>query len=151
DVLSTFFGLLALESYRRYVANPLARNYLLIVLTYTLSLLAKPMLVTLPALLLVLDFWPLGRIKLDQTGFPRLQGSWRILLLEKILLVGIAAGFAIITFYAQQQQGLIQSFEYLPIGTRLSNALVSYIRYLGMLFWPSPLAAYYPHPSDRLA
>jgi tetratricopeptide (TPR) repeat protein len=160
DVLSTFFGFLSLIFYTRY-AKPAAAsrqsqaaNYALAILCFAGSLLAKPMLVTMPFLLLLLDCWPLQRI--SNFGFqvsnPRTpkakhetQKLWR-LLLEKIpfLLVGVAAGM--VTLLVHKSTGAINPLATAPLGERLANALVSYARYLGKTFWPVHLALPYPYP-----
>ncbi|HSR09862.1 MAG TPA: tetratricopeptide repeat protein [Thermodesulfobacteriota bacterium] len=137
DVLSTFFMLLTVAAYLRYAARPNVRAYLVIVLLFALALLSKQMVVTLPVVLLLLDWWPLNR-------FPR-QGAWR-LLKEKIpllVLAGISAGFA---FIAQESYGSVQSLEAYPWGARIENALVAYAAYIWKMFWPAGLAALYPLP-----
>jgi Flp pilus assembly protein TadD len=134
DVLSTFFGLLALLGYARYVRAPRAGRYLAVALAFAAALAAKPMLVTLPALLLLLDAWPLGRLR-----GPALRGA----LLEKAPLLALSAACAAVAVRAQKAAGAYGAFE--P-AVRLSNAVVSYVRYLRMTAVPSGLAAFYPHP-----
>jgi tetratricopeptide (TPR) repeat protein len=141
DVLSTFFGLLALRAYAAYAAAPGLGRYLLVALALTCGLMAKPMLVTLPVALLLLDYWPLRR--LAPTGLARL-------LVEKLPLIALAVAFGALTIIAQQEMKAVASLETLPVDARLGNALVSYVRYLGKALWPTHLAPFYPHPLDEL-
>ncbi|HWR97897.1 MAG TPA: tetratricopeptide repeat protein [Candidatus Methanoperedens sp.] len=146
DVLSTFFMLLALEAYRRHARRPGAARYLAVAGWFVLGLLSKPMLVSLPLLLLLLDWWPLQR------GAVRGGGGggtpWRILLLEKMPLLGIAAIVGAVTIAAQRQTGTLGTLPQFPLGTRLENAVVSYALYLLDLIWPSRLACLYPYVPD---
>ena len=112
--------------------------YLIALVIFALGLLSKPMLVTLPCLLLLLDFWPLNRFSKDVTG------SWRAMLLEKIPFFLLSAAFSVITFFAQKKDSLVVDFATLPLKTRLANAVVSYGRYIAKTLWPDSLAAYYP-------
>jgi Tfp pilus assembly protein PilF len=138
DVLSTCFGLLALLAYVRYVATPTVRTYLAVTLALALSLLAKPMLVTLPFLLLVLDWWPLGRV--------RSASDWPRLLLEKMPLLALSAVSAATTLAAQHSA--MASFDRMPVLVRLENATVACTTYLWQLVWPVSLAPYYPIPPE---
>ncbi|MGA3017377.1 MAG: tetratricopeptide repeat protein [Bryobacteraceae bacterium] len=141
DSLSAFFGLLALWSYVRYVERPAPRRYLLVVLAFGLGLMAKPMLVTLPLVMLLVDVWPLGRVT---------DRSWsRIwpLLREKIPFFAMAAAAAGATYLVQQASGAVRSSEAFPLALRVENALVSYIIYIAKMFWPVRLAVFYPYPS----
>ncbi|MGZ5545490.1 MAG: hypothetical protein ACXWIU_12520, partial [Limisphaerales bacterium] len=112
--------------------------YLLALGIFVLGLLAKPMLVTLPCLLLLLDFWPLNRFSKDATG------SLRGLVLEKVPFFLLTVAFSIITYFAQKKDSLVIDFATLPLKTRLANSIVSYGRYIGKTLWPKSLAAYYP-------
>ncbi|HXM11899.1 MAG TPA: tetratricopeptide repeat protein [Terriglobales bacterium] len=141
-VLCTFFFLLALGAYGWYVKKPKISRYLLIALLFALGLMAKPMVITLPFALLLLDFWPLQR-------FPETPLSK--LVLEKIPFLALSAASAAITLYAQRAGGAIGSTQLLPLGIRLKNAIDSYLVYLEKTVWPSRLAAFYPHPEDSLA
>lgn len=151
DVLSTFFGLLAILAYGRYVSQPRIGRYLLVLLFMGLSLMAKPMLVTLPAVLLLLDWWPLGRWSVGQalppeaSRVPLARRSLAELAWEKVPLLILAAVFGAITSLAHRHQGALMTLDHLSLEGRLSNALVSYVRYLGMTFWPHGLAVFYPH------
>jgi protein O-mannosyl-transferase len=141
-VLCTFFLLLALAAYGWYVKRPRASRYLLVALLFALGLMAKPMLITLPFLLLLVDFWPLER-------FPQTQLSK--LVLEKIPLLALSAGSAAITLYAQRAGGAVGSTQLLPLAMRMKNAIYSYFIYLDKALWPSRLAVFYPHPEGSLA
>jgi protein O-mannosyl-transferase len=134
DVLSGFFFLLTLGAYHRWVRERIPRNYLLVVLLFACGLLSKPMLVTLPCVLLLLDVWPLDRLK----------AGLRPLLVEKIPLFVLAAASSAVTVYAQE--GSLATLEAVSVGRRLGNALVSYALYLGKTFWPAKLAVFYPLP-----
>jgi tetratricopeptide (TPR) repeat protein len=154
DVLSTLFWLLALWAYARYARKPTLTWYSVALLVYALGLCAKPMLVTLPFVLLLLDYWPLGRTghseikKASDTRSPNRHGlAW--LLGEKVPFMGLAAGSCAITLWAQKGGGALSGLDYLPLNLRVENAIVSYVRYLQMTFWPVELAAYYPHPLDH--
>jgi Tfp pilus assembly protein PilF len=156
DVLSTLFWLLTLAAYAGHAARPSLGRYLLVLLTFTLGLLAKPMLVTLPCVLLLLDYWPLRRwrpgrwtaaAEAETPAFvPASPGR---LLLEKVPLLVLAAGCCVLTLRAQQ--GIVQTLDYLPFPYRLANALISYVAYLGKMLWPAGLAIYYPHPGTAVS
>ena len=142
DVLSALFFILALGAYVRYVAQPGALRFALVALLFVLGLLAKSMLVTLPFVLLLLDFWPLDRVR-GQRSDVRGQ-NWFTLLLEKLPLFAIAAIFAVITFLAQRSAGSTMPMTVFPFGARVENALLAYERYLAKLFWPCDLTLPYP-------
>lgn len=141
-VFSTFFLLLALGAYGRYVKRPCASRYLLVALFFALGLMSKPMVITLPFLLLLLDFWPLQRF--PEAPLPKL-------LVEKIPLLALSGASAAITLYAQRAGGAIGSTELLPLAMRLKNAICSYLIYIEKAAWPSHLAVFYPHPEAALA
>jgi hypothetical protein len=144
DVLSGLFFMLTLLAYARYAAAPTAGRYVLVVLATGLGVMAKPMLVTLPCVLLLLDYWPLGRLR-----WP-FGPMWRVLA-EKIPLLAIAGTAAVFTMFAQAEGDCTRTLLEMPLSTRLANALVSYTAYLGQTCWPVNLAAFYPHPSGGLA
>jgi tetratricopeptide (TPR) repeat protein len=156
DVLSTFFGLLMIIAYYRYVKLPCLKNYMLVIILFSLGLMAKPMLVTFPFVLLLLDYWPLKRFKLINNGaqpdgtpvFVR-QPSFR-LVLEKVPLFIMVVISSILTFLAQQSENALVPLESLSVKTRIANALISYISYVLKAVWPRNLAVYYPHPVDTL-
>jgi hypothetical protein len=145
DVLCGFFWMAAMVAYAGYVRGPNAGRYLLVAAGFALALLAKPMAVTLPCVLLILDYWPLCRTT-SQKG----RSTMMALLWEKVPLIALAAGAAILTWDAQQTGGAIGSLERFPMGVRIENALVGYVRYVGMTLWPSGLAPFYPYPGDEL-
>ncbi len=149
DILSTLFGFPMLSAYGRYAARPGIKRYVLVATLLVLSLLSKPMWVTAPFLLLLLDFWPLQRVKgppLTIDSACPLAPQFRLarLVAEKVPLLILSAASSIITVVAQDRGGSLNSLERFSLGARVSNALVSYVRYLGKTFWPSGLAAYYP-------
>ena len=155
DVLSTLFWFLTMWGYVLYVEKPKAGRYLLVVLSLCLGLMAKPMLVTLPFVLLLLDYWPLQRFQRLSKGndpkIPQLQqdNRWKTILyliLEKIPLFLIIILFSLVTFFAQQSKGAVEPFDRLTIESRINNALVSYAAYIIKMFWPARLAVFYPHP-----
>jgi tetratricopeptide (TPR) repeat protein len=190
DVLSGFFGLLALLAYARYAQgsrekaesrkqkaesgsqNPGTRNtqhatrfYLLSLFFLALGLMSKPMLVTWPLVMLLLDYWPLRRMqnaecRMQNAAASNTQHATRNtphvsrftfhvslpLLLEKLPFFVLAALMSVVTFVVQHRGGALAAGESLPLGARAGNALISYCRYLGMLFWPADLAVVYPHP-----
>ncbi|HPL64066.1 MAG TPA: tetratricopeptide repeat protein [Syntrophales bacterium] len=148
DVLSTFFLLLTLLAYTRYSRRPQASTYLLVLLLFALGLLSKPMLVTLPFVLLLLDFWPLRRYApgvISLSGAPDRPGLKR-LVLEKTPLFLLSGASIAATLYAQQAEISFQS--YIPFGTRTANALSTYGEYIFRTFWPHPLAVLYPYPAE---
>jgi tetratricopeptide (TPR) repeat protein len=145
DILSTSFWLLAMLAYARYVKKPNAANYLLTLLTFALGLMAKPMLVTLPFVFLLLDYWPLCRIK----GFDR-RVIYR-LVLEKIPFIVLAIASSVIAFFAQQSSGAVLSFNNLGLKFRIGNALISYVKYIEKMFWPSRLSAFYPYSFENVS
>jgi tetratricopeptide (TPR) repeat protein len=140
DVLSVFFGLLSLLAYARFVAQRNWTMYLLATVSFALSLLAKPMLVSLPLLMLLLDYWPLHRTA------GRRATSWKSLVLEKIpwLLMSFASGW--ITWQVQARSGAVRSFDLVPPSVRIARAIVSYVAYLVEFLWPHDLAVFYPYP-----
>jgi tetratricopeptide (TPR) repeat protein len=141
-VLCTFFFLLAIAAYGWYVKRPPASRYLLVALLFALGLMAKPMVITLPFALLLLDFWPLQRF--PETPLSRL-------VLEKIPLLALSAASAAITLYAQHAGGAVGSTVLLPPALRVRNAVYTYFIYMEKAIWSSRLAVFYPHPEDTLA
>jgi len=138
DVLSGFFFLLTLGAYHRWVRERARWSYLLVVLLFACGLLSKPMLVTLPCVLLLLDVWPLDRLR------QGIRPLLRPLLIEKIPLFVLSAASSAVTVYAQE--GSLATLEAVSVGRRVGNALVSYVIYLGKTFWPAKLAVFYPLP-----
>src|SRR5438094_129130 len=153
DTLSTFFGLLSLIAYTRYAEAPSIRRYVWIAITLALGLMAKPMLVTWPFVMLLLDYWPLGRFGDPMTSEHRRSASHREaatriwpLVREKIPLFALVAASAVVTTVAQSRGGAVRTFEEASLALRLSNALVSYAKYVLRAFWPNDLAVFYPFP-----
>lgn len=147
DVLCAFFWILSIWAYARYIRLPVARRYLLLTFFFTLGLMAKPMMVTLPFVLLLLDFWPLYRFNSKYFQFhPPGRHSLIALVLEKVPLFGLSAVSSTITYYVQQGGGAVASLDVLPFKARFVNALISYLRYLGKMIWPRNLSVFYPYP-----
>jgi len=141
DVLSAVFFFLTLGAYARYVRARSLGRYLTMSILFACGLLSKPMLVTIPAVLLLLDYWPLKRI-------ADAKSLWR-LTLEKLPLFALSAASSIVALALQVQSPV--SVGQLPFGWRLQNALVSCVTYIWQMFWPANLAAFYPHPDNHLA
>lgn len=139
DVLSALFWFLTLWAYVRYSESLSPRRYGLTMGFFALGLMSKPTLITLPLVLLLLDYWPLGRWS---GGSP-----WR-LIREKIPLLAMSLASGIITVAAQHGGGAIRSMVELPLSSRVANAVVAYISYIAKMLWPAGLAVFYPHPGD---
>lgn len=173
DVLSTFFGLLTLLAYARHVASDkrqvtgttllsrvtrhMSPFYFLALLFFALGLMSKPMLVTWPFVLLLLDFWPLGRVASDKWRVTRMRipvpqlSVLNHLVLEKLPFFALAMASSVITFLAQHASGATNLLVQLPISESAGNALVSYVRYLAKMLWPDHLAFFYPYPGRGIA
>jgi tetratricopeptide (TPR) repeat protein len=176
DVLSTLFFLLTLLAYGRYATRPTFARWSLVFLGMALGLMAKSMLVTLPAVLLLLDVWPLRRVggsalgtrrrgpqgtPADKSEIPNLKSEIRLppsplrLFLEKLPLLLLSLAIAVVTVFAQSSKGatvMLDDRASLPI--RLANAAIACVKYVAMFAWPADLAVYYPynfHPSPALA
>jgi hypothetical protein len=151
DVLCVFFGLLALWAYVGYVRKPGRLRYLALMAAYLLSLLSKPMLMTLPFVLLLLDYWPLGRMRgtTAATGELPAPMSLRQLIREKLPLFLMAAVIAMITLQARSSRGSIVSLLSLSFTARLANALTAYGWYVSSSLCPLDLAVLYPHPWEN--
>lgn len=158
NVLSTFFWMLTIWTYIAYVKRPNLSRYLLVVLSFILGLLSKAMLVTLPFVMLLLDYWPLERFQFkhlmgpdklsaNKTANSRDQEtSILYLILEKVPLFALSIGSSFLTILAAQKGGAIGSLELCPLGMRISNILVSYVSYIYKMIWPNKLAVLYPYP-----
>ncbi len=150
DVLSTFFGLLTLCAYVRYVQGGKAHDskfkvyYGLALLCFALGLMSKPMLVTIPFLMLLLDYWPLGRFQVGIQGPQR--KTLPQLVREKLPFFGLAVLSSGVTYWAQKTGGAVVTMQRMSLGDRFANVSVAYLEYLGKTFWPSKLAAFYPFP-----
>ena len=152
NLLCTFFGLFTLRAYIRYIEYPNIPRYLSIILFFVLGLMTKPMLVTLPFLFLLLDYWPLGRIRHQQedkivTGQYGISEFLR-LVKEKIPLFVLSGASSIVTYLVQQSSGAVKSLEVYPLNIRIENSLVSYARYLIKTIWPHNLSVIYPYPKS---
>ena len=141
DVLSLFFGMASIYAYAFYAEKTKVSRYCLCLVFFLLSLMSKPMLVTLPFVLLLLDYWPLGRW---QTQDNSLKPAAK-LVLEKIPFILISIVSSIITLWAQNKSGALVKTDSIPFDARFSNAIFSYFAYLEKIFWPANLAVYYPY------
>jgi protein O-mannosyl-transferase len=148
DVLSTLFWLLTTWAYVLYTEKPGTRRYAYVIVLFALGLMCKPMLVTLPFTLLLLDHWPLGNRR--QTVDNRLQKGLGKLILEKFPLFALSAASCVVTYLAQQKGSAVGTFKEYSLGIRIENSLVSYVTYLAKTVWPSKLAVLYPHPGTGL-
>jgi hypothetical protein len=143
DVLSTFFWLLSVSAYLSYVRRPAIGRYVLLVIAFALGLMTKPMLVTLPFVLLLLDYWPLGR-------FQNFGKDFYKRLFEKLPLFILSAVSCIITIVIEHT-GAGLSLDTLPLYIRIANSPVAYVAYIAKMFWPVKLAVLYPHPGSDLS
>jgi Tfp pilus assembly protein PilF len=151
NVLSTFFFVAALIAYCWYARKSDWRRYLVFTGLFVFGLMSKPMVITLPFVLLLLDYWPLGRIQGFPAGVPSVpQAPLSRLLVEKLPLLVLSAASAAITMQVQQAGGATRSTAQFSLGIRLENAVVAYAMYLWKMVWPSHLAPLYPHPGDSL-
>ncbi len=135
DVLSALFCMLTLWAYAAYAAKPGTGRYMAALVLFCLGLMAKPMLVTLPVILILLDRWPLGR-------------GWK--LAEKVPFLAASLADSVVTYVVHWQAQALPSFEQIPAAVRVENALVSYVMYLFKMVWPTNLAVFYPYPRDPL-
>ena len=154
DVLSTFFWILTMWMYLRYTERPNFFRYMLALFSFALGLMAKPMLVTLPCVMLLLDYWPLRRFRPGETtaitSAAKEQGTpFFYLLLEKIPFFALSTASSIVTFLVQKSGGAV-TVDIYPLKIRLANALLSYVTYMGKMIWPGGLVVYYLHPGKSL-
>ena len=136
DVLSAFFFMLTLGAYARFVERPSSQRYVLVAVCLALGLMSKAMLVTVPMVLLLLDYWPLRR--------P--QKTLAALCVEKLPLLALVAASSVVTFLAQRAGGAVKSLESFPLALRAQNAIVAYLDYLRTTVWPADLGVFYPFP-----
>ncbi len=148
NVLSTLFWLLTIWAYVRYVKKPGWKRYLQVISLFVLGLMAKPMLVTLPCVLLLLDYWPLGRLG---SSWSELRQKYSKLLLEKVPLLSLAVASGLLAIQAQQELGALPSLQQFSFGVRLANAVTANMSYLSKMVWPTDLAVFYPHPQTSLS
>ena len=147
DVLSTLFLFLTIWTYVDYVRHPSRGRYLLSLAFFTLGLMSKAMLVTLPFMLLLLDLWPLGRFTISEWRLsPAERSTLYRLVREKLPFLALALAAAIVTYLTQQLTGAVASTSQIPVAFRLENAMVSYVMYIVTMLWPSRLALFYPYP-----
>ena len=145
DVLSTFFLMLTILGYIHYVKNSKVFWYLCTLFIFVLGLMAKPTLVTLPFVLLLLDYWPLNR-----EGAKNNVKGWLRLIFEKIPFFAFSALSSAITFIVQKSTGAVSTIDAIPLADRITNALVSYTGYIWKMIWPTNLAIFYPYPKEKL-
>lgn len=154
DVLSTLLGLATIAAYVWYVRRPGILRYAAVFAGLALGLMVKPMLVTWPFVLLLLDVWPLGRLPLAppagqvRANLAALLRPAARLVAEKIPLILLAAASCVAAYVAQERGGAVMSADRLPLGLRGENALVACVAYLGKTLWPANLAVFYPHPGE---
>ena len=145
SLLSALFSLLMIAAYGWYIRRPDWKKYFAVCAALLLALLSKPMAVSLPLVLLLLDYWPLNRY--EDLPFRR---KWARLSVEKLPLMIMSAASAALTVVAQHSGGAVAELAILPLPVRLENAAVAYVAYIGKAFWPSKLAVFYPHPEHLL-
>jgi protein O-mannosyl-transferase len=145
SLLCTLFSLLTIAAYGGCVRRPDWKKYLVVVGAFALALMSKPMAVSLPLVLLLLDYWPLERY--EDIPFRR---KWARLSIEKLPLFLMSAASSVVTMIAQRSGGAVAVESLLPLSVRLKNAIVSCVAYLGKIFWPAKLAVFYPHPEHSL-
>jgi len=145
DVLSGVFFMLTLAAYSHYARAPSRSRYLLVALLFACGLMSKPMLVTLPFVLLLLDYWPLDKFK-DENS--EVGSRLRRLVMEKIPFLALSTCSCLVTLFTQRQGP--HAMDQLPFLWRLNNAFVSYLTYIWQMLWPVRLAVFYPHPNNRL-
>jgi tetratricopeptide (TPR) repeat protein len=153
DVLSTFFWMLTVWSYLRYVERSGLNRYLPVLFFFILGLMAKPMLVTLPFVLLLLDYWPLKRFRLGSSEDSQECRPGRFclgLVWEKIPLFLLSAGSSVITYMVQKSSGAVSPLDVASFKVRIANAMISYVSYIGKMIWPHNLAVLYPYPKAIL-
>jgi len=153
DVLSAFFCFLTLHVYAEFAKKRKPALYILCLILFLLGLMSKPMLVTLPLVMLLLDYWPLNRFRKKEFGEG---GGWNspegvlpwVLVKEKLPFLACAILSSIVTIFAQQSGGAIKGLDAVPFALRVENALISYVMYMGNMIWPDDLAVLYPIPSS---
>ncbi len=152
NILCTLFFFLALLAYGWYARKPTWKRYMSVAAFFAAGLASKPIVITLPFVLLLIDYWPLNRVRGDEKSanveFQTLP--WSRLVLEKLPLLALSAASAMITVRAQQAGGAMRSTEQVSFGVRLANAICAYGMYLWKMVWPARLAPLYPHPGDSL-
>lgn len=148
NVLCTLFFFLTLWAYGWYAQKPSWKRYLAVFGLFAAGLASKPMVITLPFVLLLIDYWPLARVQ--GTTSEANKKPWSQLILEKVPLVVLSVASAVLTMHAQQAGGAIRSASDFSVGVRFANAANAYVMYLWHMIWPARLAPLYPHPGDSL-
>jgi len=150
DLLSTFFWMLTMLAYLRYTEQRSTNRYVLLTVLFVLGLMAKPMVVTLPFVLLLMDYWPLGRFdKSAAAGQARVLRFWP-LVREKVPLFGLTLCACAIAIVAQRSAGSVRPLDTYPLSVRIGNSVTSYLLYVGKALWPSRLAVFYPFHTEPL-
>lgn len=148
DVLSTVWWVLTMAAYASWTLKRGTVRYLLVLACYAAGLMSKPMLVSLPVILLFIDLWPLQRLTPTGPGLTWLGRPTLPLLLEKLPLFALAVGMSVITMIAVGQEGSLGTASQYPWSFRLENALVTYVQYLILTLWPLDLLPHYPYPAS---
>lgn len=154
NLLSTLFFLLAIGAYCLYARRMEKKWYALALLLFLCGLASKPMVITLPFVLLLLDYWPLQRVSqtsLHSSSSPLPQQPWSRLVLEKVPFFLLSAASAVVTIFAQKSGGAMKPLADLPLGVRVENAICAYAEYFLKVLWPSSLAVHYPHPGKTIS
>jgi protein O-mannosyl-transferase len=155
DLLCTLFGFASLWAYVQYAFSPNWRRYALVLIFFILGLMAKPMIVTFPFVALLMDYWPLQRLKVkEDTGYgnimplpsPYAVKRFWFILLEKVPLIVLSVLASILVVITEHKADALTDLKILSIADRFSNAIVSYVKYIAMMFWPANLTFFYPHP-----
>jgi len=147
DVLSSFFWMLTMLGYLYYVGRPGLKSYLAVLLPLICGLMSKSMLITLPFVLVLMDYWPLGRLQYEGSAKTFLFALLSHLR-EKVPLIAVSVAASVLTYLAQQSGGGIKSAAAVSLADRISNALISYVAYLAKMLWPFQLACFYPLPDS---
>jgi len=150
DVLSTLFWMLTTLAYVEYARKPSRWHYFLVIMLYILGLMTKPMLVSLPLTLMMLDWWPLQRHRQSASNRSSIATFFRASIIEKLPLFILAAISCVITFIVQREGGAMKPLDVIPAGQRIANATTAYVGYIMKMILPNGLAAFYPHPGNTL-
>jgi len=161
DVLSSFFLMITIWAYIRYVEHPAIKKYIIVILFFIMGLMSKPMVVTLPFVLILLDYWPLGRLgagipesvsigRRDERKFEPKGASIYYLIIEKAPLFILTLALCITTIIINKSSGAIVSFESIPLKFRIANTFISYVNYIWKMVWPRNLSVFYPHAINTI-
>ncbi|MBF0344956.1 MAG: glycosyltransferase family 39 protein [Nitrospirae bacterium] len=152
NLLVTFFWLTAMTAYVSYVRSPNAAKYLAVLTLFALGIMSKPMIVTFPFTLLLLDYWPLGRLSSVENGIYKFKidrSRLTALIIEKIPFFVLTIASSVITVFVQRKGGAMVSIKSLSIASRMLNVIISYAGYIRKMLWPTDLAAFYPYLKDH--